>query len=156
MLSQALSMKAHSILKEASRLENPQAQEEEAQDAEAEEHMSKHLQKSPFKYSTDTVSFLTLGGWDERSHSGDLVWFDTSACVGGWNMTAADVTFSADMEWIGVPDEEVVEMPTIVFQTAFPYIGIPEPEFTPLYESLALSQSDAINANFKTESVADT
>ena len=42
-------------------------------------------------------------------------------------MTAADVTFSADMQWLGVPDDEtasedpvdpvepVVEMPTIVF-----------------------------------------
>ena len=23
------------------------------------------------------TSFLTLGGWDERDYSGDIVWFDT-------------------------------------------------------------------------------
>lgn len=130
------------MLKEESRLENSQAQKEEAQQAEIDEHMQMHRleAKHVFRYQTDTVSFLTLGGWDERSHTGDMVWFDTSDSVGGWNITAAAVTFSDDIEWSYVPEEDStpetnedeIEMPTIVFQTAFPWIGIPEAEFTPL------------------------
>lgn len=78
-----------------------------------------HLGKASFKYSLETVSTLVIGGYDKNDIVGDLAWYDTSACVGAWNITAQNMTVGE------VNIMPVAETDTVVeFQTAYPFIGL--------------------------------
>ena len=81
--------------------------------------------KALYKYDLEIVSTLTLGGYDSHNYVGDMVWYDTSACVGGWNLTSEVVTLG-DSSILPNPDNYTV----IEFQTAYPYIGMPETSWT--------------------------
>ena len=48
--------------------------------------------KELYKYDLESVSYLTLGGYDKNDFVGNLTWYDTSECIGGWNLTTNVIT----------------------------------------------------------------
>lgn len=50
--------------------------------------------KALYKYDLETVSTLTLNGYDNNDFVGNLTWYDTSQCIGGWNLTTNAVTLN--------------------------------------------------------------
>ena len=75
-----------------------------------------------------------------------MTWFDTSDSPNGWNLTASAIDFTDTLSWTYVtPPEDVdndetddtePEMPTIMFQTAFPFIGLADQTWAVLTEAL--------------------
>ena len=63
-----------------------------------------HLGKQPYAFALEEVSTLNIGGWDPNDLTGDIYWYDTSDCPGGWNMTATNI-------WIG--DESILPNSTL-------------------------------------------
>ena len=55
---------------------------------ESESDRAIHLGKHAYQFSLETVSTLNMGGYDANDFTGDIYWYDASACVGGWNQTA--------------------------------------------------------------------
>ena len=53
--------------------------------SENEAHSPIHLGRKPYEFSLENVSTLNMGGYDENDLVGDIYWYDTSDCVGGWN-----------------------------------------------------------------------
>jgi len=59
---------------------------------------------------------LTLGGWDEKDYSGEIVWF-----------TGANHNWDQVMQGFSIDDTEIVpstDMPAVIFETGYPYIGL--------------------------------
>lgn len=79
------------------------------------------LGKTPFQFDLESVSTLTLGGYDPNDVVGNLTWYDTSDCIGGWNITASNLAIGDESIMPNSTQGPVVEM-----QTAYPYIGLAE------------------------------
>lgn len=75
------------------------------------------------------TSYLTLGGWDERDYYGNIAWFSTSHCSGAWNLTMNDFK---------IGDVSVTHKSTapVMFQTGYPYIGLPSEVYDSLIDML--------------------
>ena len=61
-----------------------------------------------------------MNGYDSNDFVGNLTWHDTSACIGGWNLTTTTNTLGEESILPVAGETTVVE-----FQTAYPYIGFP-------------------------------
>ena len=75
------------------------------------------------------TSFLTLGGFDERDHQGEIAWYNTTE-GNGWNQTISGFKFG---------DEIITDSfsnVTAVFETGYPYIGLSEEYFDQVAEIL--------------------
>ena len=81
--------------------------------------------KALYKYDLESVSYLTLGGYDHNDFVGNLTWYDTSECIGGWNLTTDVITMGNTSILPYAGETTVVE-----FQTAYPYIGFPGTSWT--------------------------
>ena len=51
-----------------------------------------------------------MGGYDPNDISGDLTWYDTSDCIGGWNITGSGLALGDESI---LPNADV--MPTVEF-----------------------------------------
>ena len=71
------------------------------------------------------ISYLTLGGWDERDYIGNISWYDTSQSGSSWNLTSNQFSID-DVDLI--PLTHNASMPnsqaTVMFQVGYPYIGV--------------------------------
>ena len=72
---------------------------------------------------------MTLGGYDKHDYTGNMTWYDTSDCIGGWNLTTTVITLG-DTDILPVAGETTV----VEFQTAYPYIGVPKTTWTQVKE----------------------
>ena len=98
--------------------------------------------KALYKYDLTIVSYLTLGGYDSYNFVGNLTWYDTSECVGGWNLTSDVVTLGGE-DIIPYPGDETI----IEFQTAYPYIGVPDTTWAQVKEIVS-NANLALNSTF--------
>ena len=51
-------------------------------------------EKHPYLHDNNAVSTLSIGGVNPSYFTGDINWHDTSACIGGWNLTTDIVGMS--------------------------------------------------------------
>ena len=67
-----------------------------------------------------------MNGYDANDVNGDLYWYDTSSCPGGWNITATDMI-------VGTTDlKPSTTAFTVQFQTGLASIYVPQTSFTAL------------------------
>jgi len=82
-----------------------------------------HLGKLPYKFpsSDEEVSYLTLGGYDKRDNSTEIVWYNTTEGGDSWNITGQGM-------WIGDtllnPSGNTTTLPLVNFQIGNPYLGL--------------------------------
>ena len=112
-LSSFSSANSHKLLKQADGEHAPLLQSA-GEDSEAN--------KNPYVFSLEDISTLTIGGYDTNDYVGNMTWYDTSDCVGGWNITGSALTIGNDMNLNpnGTDTDFTIEM-----QVGYPYIGIP-------------------------------
>lgn len=88
----------------------------------------------PYQPSSDEnllqQSYLTLGGWDDRDLIGEIAWFDTSDSPGAWNSTLTDFKLG------DITNMHSTET-SVMFQTGYPYIGLPITAYTLIVETLS-------------------
>ena len=82
----------------------------------------KHLGKLPYKFPIEEeLSYLTLGGWDKKDNSTEIVWYNTTEGGDSWNMTSGGM-------WIGDtllnPSGDAATPPIANFQIGNPYLGL--------------------------------
>ena len=51
-------------------------------------------EKHPYLYDNNEVSTLSIGGVNPSYYTGEINWYDTSACIGCWNLTTDIVGMS--------------------------------------------------------------
>ena len=72
------------------------------------------------------MSFLTLGGWDEKDYTGNITWFET---IGdSWNQTLTKFMFNGET----IIDERM----SVMFETGYPYIGLSNDTYDKVAEIL--------------------
>ena len=81
------------------------------------------------------TSFLTLGGWSDEDHTGEIVWFNTTDET-GWNQTSGGFKFG-DADIVSESDKA-----TVMFETGYPYIGLSEPFYDKVAEILTVEIND--------------
>ena len=86
-----------------------------------------HLGKLPYEFEIETVSYLTLGGYDKYDNKTELVWYDTQEGGDSWNITAVGMW----MNDVNVnPSGNTTTGPTVNFQIGNPYLGLAQTSWT--------------------------
>jgi len=70
----------------------------------------KRLEKVPFQFATEAQSTITFGGYRTDDYEDPMTWYDTTECIGAWNITAeAFAMGSTSLMPISETDKPVVE-----------------------------------------------
>lgn len=86
---------------------------------------------------------MTLGGYDSEDYNNTLTWYDTKECVGGWNLTTTVITLG-DEDIMPVAGESTV----VEFQTAYPYIGVPDTTWAQVKEFVNSTSNPTFSTKF--------
>lgn len=85
------------------------------------------------------ISYLTLGGWDDRDLLGDMHWFSTQRSEGSWNLTIYEFKVgevSIMPQAHGSSHLKHDKKAPAMFQTGYPYIGVPSSSYDLLEDAL--------------------
>ena len=83
------------------------------------------------------ISYLTLGGWDEKDYVGDIAWYDTSQSGSSWNLTATQFNLNHIDLLPDTKNDTSNRNPTVMLQTGYPYIGVQERVFDTICSELS-------------------
>ena len=95
--------------------------------------------KDPFKFDLPTSSTITLGGYDTSDYTGNLTWYNTTDCVGAWNLTGSNLTIGDDQDIRPNATDYEIE-----FQMGYPYIGLPVASWESLRDTINATLNEAI------------
>ena len=83
------------------------------------------------------MSYLTLNGFDERDYIGNVSWFTNFSS--GWNLTVDQLRLvSKDEDEDILPGSSLENAAvTLMFQTGYPYIGVPTQTYDDISKRLS-------------------